>query len=100
MLHTPRRWVLWKITSTARKSMNEIRNAPAKSSANDTRYCSCERICAPTSRRQRMTVSTTLDQELPCAEVERDAAEPEQDESPEDLKREHARERSAVVLAE
>ena len=40
------------VTSTARKSMNEIRNAPQISSTNERRYCSCERTWAPTSRRQ------------------------------------------------
>src|SRR5437868_3998713 len=80
MLQTPSRRVLWKITSTARKSMNEIRNAPPRSSVNDMRYWSCERICAPTSRRQTRTESTTLHDQLPRTEAQRDPAQPEQHE--------------------
>src|SRR5690349_6591831 len=100
MLHTPRRLVLWKITSTARKSMNEIAKAPSASSTNDARYWSWERICAPTSRRQRTALSTTLHHELPRAEAQCQAPEPQQDRRPERLEREHAGERPAVMLAE
>src|SRR5919198_5173182 len=99
-LQTPSRCTLWKITSTARKSMNEIMKAPTRSSANDVRYWSCELICAPTSRRQRRTLSTTLHHQLARAEPQRQAAEPEQHERPEHLQREHAGHREAVVLAE
>src|SRR5207302_2915016 len=100
MLQTPSRRVLWKITSTARKSMNEIRNAPPRSSVNDMRYWSCERICAPTSRRQTRTESTTLHDQLPRTEAQRDPAEPEQHERPRGLQREDADERGAVMLSE
>src|SRR5947207_2195638 len=63
------------MTSTARKSTNEMRPEPTKSSASDVRYWNWERICAPTSRRHSRTGSTTLyhereaDQE--CERVER-----------------------------
>src|SRR5947209_5094182 len=53
MLQTPSRRVLWKITSTARKSMNEIRNAPPRSSVNDMRYWRRDRVEPRREERQR-----------------------------------------------
>src|SRR5882724_2828628 len=100
MLQAPSRCVLWKITSTARKSMNEIRNALHASRTNEVRYWSCERTCAPMRRRQRTTESTTLDHQLPGAEPQRHTSETEQDDSPHRLDRDDPDERGAVVLAE
>jgi len=54
-----------EITSTARKSMKEIRNAPLRSRANDVRYWSF--ASGPghrRGRRKRTTDSTTLHHEL------------------------------------
>src|SRR5207247_6883076 len=99
-LQAPSRGTLWKITSTARKSRNEIRNAPKMSSANDRRDCSCERICAPSSRPYSASESTTLHHQLPRAGAEHRLPEPEQHERPQRLHGEHAEEREAVVLAE
>src|SRR6266705_2452047 len=91
---------LWKITSTARKSMNEIRNAPVTSSANEARYWSCDRICAPTRRRQRKTGSTTLHHQLPRAAREHDATDAEEHERPERLQRDETDELEPGPLAE
>src|SRR5258708_9959448 len=100
MVHTPSCLVLWKITSTARKSMNEIRNALLASRTNDVRYWSCERICAPTRRRQSTTESTTLNHQLLRAKSQRHSAEAQQDDGPRGLESKDADELRAVVLSE
>src|SRR5262249_36230859 len=98
--HVPSAGTLWKITSTARKSTNEIRNAPVRSRANDTRYCSCERTWAPTSRRQRKTLATALHHQPARAGAQREPPEREQRRRPEDLQAEEEHQLDALVLAE
>src|SRR5689334_2663293 len=91
MLHSASRGVLWKITSTARKSRNAIRNEPTKSSTNDARYCNCERMPAPTSRLQTAIASATLHHELPRRAREYEPAEGEQRHGPHGLQRDPPR---------
>src|SRR3954451_4637023 len=98
--HDPSRCVLWKITSTARKSRNPVRNEPTSSSTNEVRYCSCDRTCAPTSRRHSENVSTTLHHQLARRTRQHDASQNEEHDRPADLQREHAGELPARVLAE
>src|SRR4051794_10551017 len=98
--HDPSRGVLWKITSTARKSRNPVRNEPTSSSTNDVRYCSCERICAPTSRRHSESDSTTLHHQLAGRAPQHHAPQDQEHDRPAGLQREHADELPAGVLPE
>src|SRR5437764_15434604 len=80
--------------------MNEMKKLPRRSKKKENRYWNCERICAPTRRRQTRTGSTTLDHQLPGAAAQREPAEPEQHDRPPKLQGEHAQKPEAVVLAE
>ena len=58
--------------------MNEIRNVADASSANDVRYCSCDRMFARASNRSTRVASTTLDHQLAGAAGEGQPAEAEE----------------------
>src|SRR6266436_1029061 len=83
-----------------RKSMNEIANEPTTSRANDARYWSCERTCAPTSRRQTRIGSTTLHHQFSRRAREQDLAQAEKRQSPGELQRENADEVEPRALPE
>src|SRR5687768_17077153 len=83
-----------KITAMPTKSAKPATNWPPTWSANESRYCHCDRMRAPTSRRYvpaRASASATLDHHLAHGARRHPPSEPEERDRPRHLPAEHRR---------